>query len=81
MIRTPDLHQTFKGDRDLIRALARKLVEQGPEAGPIRRAVQQAVSGEPGRSGRILAALRRSPLVGAGLDVTRPRDEGREVDL
>ena len=27
------------------------------------------------------AALRRSPLVGADLDVTRPREGGRHVDI
>jgi hypothetical protein len=73
--------QAFEADRDLIRALARKLVEEGPDAGEIRRTVQQAVSGEPSKPGGILAVLRRSPLVGADLDLTRSRDEGREVDL
>lgn len=73
--------QAFEADRDLIRALARKLVEEGPDAGQIRRTVQQAVSGEPRKPGGILAALRRSPLVGAELDLTRPLEEGREVEL
>ncbi len=73
--------QALVRDRDLIRALARKLIEDGPEAEHIRQAVQQAVSGEPPKPGGILAALRRSPLVGADLDVTRPREEGRPVDL
>jgi hypothetical protein len=43
--------------------------------------VQQAVSGESRKPGGILAALRRSPLVGADLDLTRPREAGRKVDL
>ena len=73
--------QAFATDRDLIRALARRLVEDGPEAGEIRRTVQQAVSGDAGKRGGILAALRRSPLVGTDLDLTRPREEGREIDL
>jgi hypothetical protein len=73
--------QAFEADRGLIRALARKLVEEGPDAGVLRRTLQQAVSGEPSKPGRILAVLRRSPLVGAELDLTRSRDEGREVDL
>ncbi|WP_439402633.1 hypothetical protein ACNJYA_09500 [Bradyrhizobium sp. DASA03068] len=73
--------QALKADRDLIRTLARKLTEEGPEAGHLRRTVQQAVSGEPSKPGGILTALRRSPLVGADLDVTRPREEGRKVDL
>ena len=29
------------------------------------------------KKGRILEAMRRSPLVGADLDLTRPREEGR----
>lgn len=73
--------QALESDRDLIRRLARKLIEDGPEAGSIRRAVQHAIAGEPAKAGGILMALRRSPLAGAGLDVTRPRDEGREIDL
>ena len=73
--------QAFEADRELIRSLARKLVEEGPDAGQIRRTVQQAVSGEPPKPGGILAALRRSPLVGADVDVTRPREAGRKVDL
>ncbi|MCP3386014.1 hypothetical protein NLM31_37100 [Bradyrhizobium sp. CCGUVB4N] len=73
--------QALETDRDLIRALARKLSEEGPEAGNLRRTVQQAVSGEPSKPGGILNALRRSPLVGADLDLTRPREEGRKVDL
>src|SRR5215470_12985490 len=73
--------QALEADRDLLRALARKLVEEGPDAGQIRQTMQQAVAGEPRKPGGILAALRRSPLVGADLDLTRPREEGREVDL
>jgi hypothetical protein len=73
--------QAFETDRDLIRTLARKLVEEGPDAGHIRRILQQAVSGEARARGGVLAALRRSPLVGADLDLTRPREEGRTVDL
>jgi hypothetical protein len=76
--------QALESDRDLIRRLTRKLIEEGPEAGNLRRTVQRAVSGEPGEPGEaggIVAALRRSPLVGADLDLTRPHEEGRKVDL
>jgi hypothetical protein len=39
-------------------------------------------SGEaPKNHGEILKSLRRSPLVGADLDVTRPVVPGRSVDL
>jgi hypothetical protein len=68
-------------DRDLIRSLARRLAEGGPEASRLRAAVSQSIAGEPPKKGGILAALRRSPLVGADLDVTRPREGGRNVEI
>lgn len=68
-------------DRDLIRSLARRLAEDSPESAQIRAIVDRAVTGEPPKKGGILAALRRSPLVGADLDLARPREEGRKIDL
>ena len=68
-------------DRDLIRSLARRLAEDGPEASRLRAAMTQTIVGEPPKKGRILAALLRSPLVGADLDLTRPREEGRNVKI
>jgi hypothetical protein len=53
--------------RDLIRSLAKRLAEDDPEAARIRKAVGRTIAGEPPRKGGILAALRRSPLVGADL--------------
>ena len=73
--------QALEWDRDLIRALARKLTEEGQIAGQLRRVVLQAVAGGSPKTGGILAALRRSPLVGADLDLSRPHEEGRKVDL
>ncbi|MBB2972698.1 hypothetical protein FHU14_003223 [Mesorhizobium sp. RMAD-H1] len=67
--------------RELIHSLARRLAEDGPEAEQARQAVKALVAGEPPKPGGILAALRRSPLVGADLDFSRPREEGRKVDL
>jgi hypothetical protein len=68
-------------DRDLIRSLARRLAEDGPDASRLRAAISQTIAGEPPRKGGILAALRRSPLVGADLDLTRPREKGRKVRI
>src|SRR5437870_10143792 len=68
-------------DRDLIRSLARRLAEEGPEAARLRAAVSQSMSGQPPRKGGVLEALRRSPLVGADLDLRRPRQEGRKIEL
>ena len=68
-------------DRDLIRSLARRLAEEGPEAARIRSTVSRTIATEPPKTGGILAALRRSPLVDADLDLTRAREEGRRIDL
>ena len=68
-------------DRDLIRSLARRLADDGTDAARIRATIRQTISGEPPKRGGILAALRRSPLVGADLDLTRPLIEGRKIDL
>ena len=68
-------------DRELIRSLARRLAEGGPGASRLRAAVSQSIAGEPPKKGGVLAALRRSSLVGADLDVTRPREEGRNAGI
>ncbi|WP_455274285.1 hypothetical protein [Rhizobium herbae] len=68
-------------DRDLIRLLARRLAENGPESARLRAAVNDTINGEPPKKGGILAALRRSPLVGAEIEIARRREEGREIDL
>ena len=68
-------------DRALIRLLARRLAEEGPDAQRLRAAVSQTLEGEPAKRGGILAALRRSPLVGVDLKLTRKRIGGRKVDL
>ncbi len=73
--------QGREADRDLIRSLARRLAEDGPDASRIRATVSRTLSGEPPKKGGILAALRRSPLVGADLDLKRPFTPGRAVDL
>jgi len=67
-------------DRDLIRSLAKRLAED-PDAARIRAAVSRTIGDEPPRKGGILAALRRSPLVGADLDLARSHEAGRKVDL
>jgi hypothetical protein len=68
-------------DRELIRSLAKRLAQNDTEAERIRASVNQTIAGEPPRKGGILAALRRSPLVGCDLDLTRPHETGRKVDL
>ncbi len=68
-------------DRDLIRSLAKRLAEDDPDSVRIRAAVSRTIAGEPPKKGGILAALRRSPLVGADLSATRSHETGRKVDL
>ena len=68
-------------DRELIRALARRLASDDPDSARIRATIRQTVSGEQSPKGGILLALRRSPLVGADLDLSRPLISGREVEL
>jgi len=68
-------------DRMLIRSLAKRLAENGPAAKRLRATVNQTLSGESPKKGGVLAALRRSPLVGADLDVTRIVTRGRKTDL
>jgi hypothetical protein len=68
-------------DRKLIRSLARRLAENDADATRIRTLVSRSVLDETAKKGGILAALRRSPLVGADLDVTRAVTGGRKLAL
>lgn len=68
-------------DRELVRSLARRLAEDGPDAARLRAEVSRTVAGESPEKGGILRALRQSPLVGADLDLGWPRESGRIIDL
>ena len=68
-------------DRELVRAVARRLAEDGPEADQLRAAVSKGVGTEAPKKGGILRALLASPLAGSELDLVRSREEGREADL
>jgi hypothetical protein len=68
-------------DRELIGSLARRLAVDGPDSAQIRATVRRTISGEQPKKGGILSALRRSPLVGADLDLRRPVAAARRVDL
>lgn len=68
-------------DRGLIRSLAKRLSASGTDATRIRATVSRTISGDTTKKGRILEALRRSPLVGSDLDFTRPVTGGRKVKL
>jgi hypothetical protein len=68
-------------DRDLIRSLAGRLAQNGPDAMRIRATIGRTIAGDPPRKGGILEALRRSPLVGVDLELKRSQGAGRKVDL
>lgn len=70
----------LEADREMIRTLARRLAENDTQASELREKVVRSISDEPPRKGGIFAALRRSPLVGANLDLTRPFETGRALD-
>ena len=58
-------------DRDLIRSLAKRLADDGPEANRIRSIVSRSVEGSPPPKGGILETLRRSDGLAAhhGIDI------------
>jgi hypothetical protein len=68
-------------DRELIRSLAKRLAGDGPDSARIRATVRSALAGEQSRTGGILDALRRSPLVGAELNLGRQLTPARRVEL
>jgi hypothetical protein len=68
-------------DKELIRKLASRLAESSAEAVRLRAEIAEAV-GEQQPSGRqIWEALRRSPLIGAELNIEREVVPPRDVDL
>ncbi len=67
-------------DRDLVRAFARRLADGGPDSDRLRATVKASFS-EPTRKGGIVKALLASPLLGSELDLARPLDDGRKVDI
>ena len=71
----------LNADRELIRSLAKRLADKNPDATRIRAVVRHTIAGGAPKKGGILDALRRSPLVGADLDLTRRLTAARKVDL
>lgn len=67
-------------DRELIRSVARRLAANDASAEKLRQELAKDSARERPR-GNILAALRRSPLVGVELDLTREETSGRPADL
>jgi hypothetical protein len=72
----------LEADKELVRSVARRLAENDAEAGALRTDLARRLGGsEPQRVGGVLAALRRSPLVEAELDLVRAETPGRDAEL
>ena len=68
-------------DKELIRGIARRLAVNDEGADVLRADLARRVGGEAPGVGGILAALRRSPLAGADLDLSREETSGRDAGL
>src|ERR1700745_4171679 len=68
-------------DKELVRKLAKRLAANDASAVRLRTEMLKQVADEPPRRGGIWAALRRSPAVGADLDLTREIVPERDIDL
>jgi hypothetical protein len=66
-------------DKELVRKFAMRLAQHDEHAARLRAEVELKVSGEPRRGG-IYRALRRSPAVGADLELAREIVPEREID-
>ena len=70
-----------EADRELIRTLARRLAEDGPDAAKIRASIAPSEERYVPKKGGIIEALRRSPLVGSGVEFKRSKDSARRVEF
>lgn len=68
-------------DRGLIRTIARKLAQDDAQAAYLRTTITGVVADETSGKGGILRALLSSPLSGLEIDLRRPQENGRMVDL
>ncbi len=71
-----------KGDRELIRTLAKRLAEEGADAAArLRAELDRCLSGPQPKKGRVLAALLRAPSALADVEFDRPAMRERKLDL
>lgn len=71
----------LNSDRELIRDLAKTLAGGGERSAKLRKKVSADLGESKPATGGIVAALRRSPLVGVDLDLARAEVKPRRVDL
>jgi hypothetical protein len=71
-----------KEDQELLRGLARLMSRDEAKRQMFRRWAAETLGlVQNGRKGGVVAALRKSPLVGVDLDVSRSTDDARDVPL
>ncbi len=68
-------------DKALIREVAKRLAAGDADARKLRTELQQKVEAGADERGGIWRALRRSPLVGSGVEFKREVSDGRKIDL
>jgi hypothetical protein len=68
-------------DKELVRKLAKRLAVDDSDASRLRAEMAKHVSDQLPTRGGIWAALRRSPLVGANLNLEREVVQPRDFDL
>ncbi|HML11914.1 MAG TPA: hypothetical protein VK456_01325 [Xanthobacteraceae bacterium] len=68
-------------DKELIRQVARQLAADDAAAKRLRKELTQKTVATTPSGASIVAALRRSPLVGVDWEIERPIEHGREIDL
>jgi hypothetical protein len=68
-------------DKELVRKFAKRLATNDAEAARLRTEVSQRIRPHPLVSKDIWDALRRSPAVGADLDLSREVVPERDIDL
>ena|ERR1700688_3369763 len=68
-------------DKEIVRSFAKRLAMGDVAAAQLRAQVARKIAGGSQHRGYILAALRRSPLVGADLSTERESDGGRDIAL
>ena len=68
-------------DKALIREVAKRLAAGDADARKLRADLSQKVEAASGERGGIWRALRRSPLVGSGIEFKREVSDGRKIDL
>lgn len=71
----------LESDKALVRLFAKRLSERDATAQHLREAIEKGIAEKPESRGQIYAALRRSPLVGVGLNLERMQVPPREIDL